>query len=582
MKKFVALLLAVLMVALPIVSFAEDTSLVEEAIAAGRKATTTISLNQLFNDEELVGQESAELISTLLNALSLVITEQKDGGSLTLTVTSPVDEEALPQPTDEVATAEAPVQTAEPKTADLSFAYGSTDAGDSYLTSSLLGNQKLVVSDDEIIPFAKKLVNAAQLLGMLDAETAAQVQAQIDAADLEDVKKQLEGAFTQTESINIDDAALKAFMEKWMDSMTVAPVEGQPKNCDHAVSVITVDVSSEMLQDYYKFMMQSMSFLPAEVADAVMEQVANISGSARMYVDSQGDVVCMTVTAEELQTVYVDKDGEEMDLETVELLKQYLTEEEMVGRFEKVQTKLTSEMEITRLTRDHDVAYSLNVEVKQGDETIGTMTGSLIIEDNGHALAKLDMTAPSENPEEEPEVISVTVDVQTVSTETTEDTTVKVDVVVPAHGPEATVNTTSVTVNVQTARTETTEDTMVKVDVVVTEETAEEKDVINVNALCNVNAVKDGVDVTENASFVMTIDVNENGEEHHAKLIDISATTVTGEPDAPVADTACVHPAVMTDNEFLTWIGGLVGTLQMNLMTFVQTLPEEVLAEMMY
>ncbi len=563
MKKFVALLLAVLMMALPILGLAEDTSLVEEAIAAGRKATTTIRLNQLFNDEALVGKESAETISALLNALSLVITEQKDGGSLALIATSPAEEGA------------------EPATSEISFAYGPTETGDSYLTSSLLGNQKLVVSDDEILPFAKKLVNAAQLLGMLDAETAAQVQAQIDAADLDEVKKQLESALAEAESISIDETAVNAFMETWKDAITVEPVEGQPKNCDHAVTVITIDMSPEMLKDYYRFCMQSVYHLPDEIMDASLEQIGNMSALVRAYIDSQGDVVYLTATGESIETTFVDKDGEEMDPETVELLKQYLTEEELVGRFEEVQTKMTSEVELTRLTRDHDVAYSLNVEVKQADKTIGTLTGSLVMEDNGHALAQLDMTIPSEDPEEEHEVISVTVDVQAASTETTEDTTVKVDVLVPAHGPEATVNTTTVTVNVHTARTETTEDTMVKVDVVATEEAAEAKDVISVNALCNVNAVKDGVDVTENASFVVTMDVQEDGAAHHAKLLDISAATVTGEPDAPVPDADCVHPAMMTDNAFLGWIGDLMNSLQMNFMTFMQTLPEEVLAGMM-
>ncbi len=565
MKKFVALLLAVLMMALPILGLAEDTSLVEEAIAAGRKATTTIRLNQLFNDEALVGKESAETISALLNALSLIITEQKDGGSLALIATSPAEEGA------------------EPATSEISFAYGPTETGDSYLTSSLLGNQKLVVSDDEILPFAKKLVNAAQLLGMLDAETAAQVQAQIDAADLDEVKKQLESALAEAESISIDETAVNAFMETWKDAITVEPVEGQPKNCDHAVTVITIDMSPEMLKDYYRFCMQSVYHLPDEIMDASLEQIGNMSALVRAYIDSQGDVVYLTATGESIETTFVDKDGEEMDPETVELLKQYLTEEELVGRFEEVQTKMTSEVELTRLTRDHDVAYSLNVEVKQADKTIGTLTGSLVMEDNGHALAQLDMTIPSEDPEKMANSVSVNVDVQNYATETTDHTIVMVNVVPHVQGQEGTVvaNATSVVVDVKTARTETTEDTAVNVDVVVTEETAEQKNEVKVNALCTVNAVKDGVDVTENASFVVTMDVQENGEEHHAKLLDITATTVTGEPDAPVPDAACVHPAMMTDNAFLGWIGDLMNSLQMNFMTFMQTLPEEVLAGMM-
>lgn len=527
MKKFVALLLAVLMVALPVLGLAEDTSLVEEAIAAGRKATTTVRLNQFFNDEEMVDKEEAELVQTLINALTLVITEQKDGGSLALIAASPAAEGA------------------EPVTGEISFAYGPMETGDSYLTSSLLGNQKLVVSENEILPMAKKLVNAAELMQLLDAETAAQLQAQIDATDLEDVKKQLDSAFAEIDLFGTNDVdVLKSLAETWKDSITVEPVEGQPKNCDHAVSVITVNMSPEMLKDYYKFFMQKMDFLPDEAVNAVLEEIANVSYSARVFIDSQDEVVYETVTSEMPETVYVDKDGKQVDAQTVELLKQYLTEEEMADRYEEVQVKTTTELELTRLTRDHDVAYSLNMEVKQDDKTIGTMTGSLVTEDNGHALAKVDMIVSAVNPEDGAVGFSVTVDVQT-------------------------------------AQTETTEDTAVKVDVVLTDGTAESKQMVNINALCNVNNVKNGVDVTGNASFVMTMDSKLNGEEHHAKLLDITATTVTGEPDAPVADADCIHPAAMTDNDFLTWLQGIMNTVMVNGMTFWQSLPEEVLAGMM-
>lgn len=302
MKKFTAVLLALLMMALPVLGMAASPAeMIEGAAAAGQPIHTAVT----FDAGTIPGldAETAAIFNDVIDALGFTTDTQENQTNFAMQLSG---------------------------TDVLTLAWA-TEGEDTYINSNLLGGTIAfnATEGDVIIDHLLKMAVDADMLTESDVAEVKQL--------IEQLKTEMN---TQVEAIdleNIDMTALLTVVEELMGKVTTGEVTQQPKNSDPAATVITMKLTGEDITKVYKVIFDVMKNVPQftqalESADLTMngekvtadEMIAKLPELAdqigsmiqgeipvEIYLDEAGEpvygVMSMTMKAED-ETITMDMD----------------------------------------------------------------------------------------------------------------------------------------------------------------------------------------------------------------------------------------------------------------------------------
>ncbi len=227
MKKFTAVLLALLMMALPVLGMAASPAeMIEGAAAAGQPIHTAVT----FDSGTIPGldAETAAIFNDVIDALGFTTDTQENQTNFAM---------------------------------QLSVTYGltlawATEGEDTYINSNLLGGTIAfnATEGDVIIDHLLKMAVDADMFTESDVAEVKQL--------IEQLKTEMN---TQVEAIdleNIDMTALLTVVEELMQKVTTGEVPQQPKNSDPAATVITMKLTGEDITKVYKVIFDVMKNVP--------------------------------------------------------------------------------------------------------------------------------------------------------------------------------------------------------------------------------------------------------------------------------------------------------------------------------
>ena len=257
MKKLTATLLALLMMAMPFAGLADSLTYMDDALAAGRRLTTTIDC--ALTAESLTGTpEVDQVIADLVNALQITVAQQGNEGEFVL---------GLKQASGEVATV---------------MSFGAAQSGsDLYLASNLLGST-IVIGAEEVVPVLERLVDLLAMLDMFSAEEAAEMKAMLAEmkAVVEAEMNGLVAAAPEFDLSKVDLSALEGVLAKMMEKIAVENVTMQPKNCDPAAVVASITMTPAEMNELLVAVLNVVKANPDLTADFAEDFMAGFNASA--------------------------------------------------------------------------------------------------------------------------------------------------------------------------------------------------------------------------------------------------------------------------------------------------------------
>lgn len=294
MKKLTAMLLALLMLALPVMGMAASPSeMLDVAVANGAPLHTAVR----FNAGTIPGLDGdvATVVSDLIDAISLT-TDQQGGDA-------PQFDFALQLTGNDVLTLS-----------------GAAKGDDIYVKSNLLGEDVMAANGDEVKIIFERLLDMGVEAGKFSKNDVAQIKQAIEQA-----ASQAKVPAVEMDLDDVDPTKVLEVVTKLAEKVQVGEVTGQPKNCDTAASMITIILTGEDIADVYDaifdMMKNSQSFMQGfassfnsmnatmngepitaeefmeQAPAAVREAMGMIQGDVPVviYLDEEGMPVCGTV-----------------------------------------------------------------------------------------------------------------------------------------------------------------------------------------------------------------------------------------------------------------------------------------------
>lgn len=280
MRKITALLLTLLMLALPVMSL------------AATNVTVTLSPSEAL--ASLLGDEVGSIYRDMVNALGVTGYKDAEGrqGGVALLLNG---------------------------TEAASFDAAAKD-DTLYLKSNFLGDKVLAVSAEEWEPLLGRLIDLLATAGGLAEEDVQQMKAELAAAMAGGLSQSVAPELTEADILALDwtpviEAAMPA-----AEKAEVAEVKEQPEGCDAASQVMTMVLTSEDIAAVYQAMAQVMrssdavmAYLDttlagagmsgAQLLDAMVEDVKTATVNMKdatviVYLNDAGDVVCADMPVE--------------------------------------------------------------------------------------------------------------------------------------------------------------------------------------------------------------------------------------------------------------------------------------------
>lgn len=364
MKKLTAILLAVLMAALPLFAVAESPlAALGQAIENGEPMEVTVSFTP---GEALAADADLKPLADLLDAMALVGTVQRDAGMfrLMLSGTDVLDLVSVQQ------------------------------GGTLTLASNLLGQDAVSLKESELEALLPRLVDAMVRLNLLTADDAAYVKEILTAlsAEVQMPAAQLEITPESIEALGTTFGDLAA-------RLTFADVTAQPKGCDAAEKMATLTLTGEdvvkTLEAYIAFFkanpallnqMQTSLAMVGET-DSIEQELDEALAELKAHV---GDIEDIPVS------LYLDKD----DVPVYGTMQAALREDD---------ERLVMDMAYTRLTTGEGVSHSATLtakEVEQGkensDEAVAVTLN--VLDGEARMLVTFDVVETEEGKDDEPEL----------------------------------------------------------------------------------------------------------------------------------------------------------------------------------
>ncbi len=222
MKKLLSLVLALMMLTLPVLAEeAYAPSFVEQAVANGRRAETTVTLTDLnaLLAMMLFGadQESIAMIQELLESVALTGYVQGDEAGFALKM----------------------------KGMDVANAALGLAEDDVLLGSNLLGKAPVALNVENLKPVAERILTYyADALQMTEADMAVL----LTLLEPEVLKSMFEGYAAPAvpeETLEMDFSAFDALIAEWEQLIVVEPVTVQPEDCDPADTKAILTIPAE-------------------------------------------------------------------------------------------------------------------------------------------------------------------------------------------------------------------------------------------------------------------------------------------------------------------------------------------------
>lgn len=280
MKKFTAVLLALLMMALPVLGMAASPAeMIEGAAAAGQPIHTAVT----FDSGTIPGldAETAAIFNDVIDALGFTTDTQENQTNFAMQLSGK----------------------------DVLTLAWATEGEDTYINSNLLGGTIAfnATEGDVIIDHLLKMAVDADMFTESDVAEVKQL--------IEQLKTEMN---TQVEAIdleNIDMTALLTVVEELMEKVTTGEVTQQPKNSDPAATVITMKLTGEDIAKVYKVIFDVMKNVPQftqalESADLTMNGEKVTADEMIAKLPELADQIGSMVQGEIPVEIYLDEAGE--------------------------------------------------------------------------------------------------------------------------------------------------------------------------------------------------------------------------------------------------------------------------------
>lgn len=499
MKKFLASMLALLLLAMPFAGLAETapamdlSALLTEsqdysalALANGRRVSFNIEASDVATD--LTGEPAIDaVIADVLNALVINGYAQGNEQSFTLGMEQ------------------------QGKVAEVLSIATAKDGADTYFKSNLTG-ATIVIGEDEVQPFAERLIDVMTAIGFFDEETAAGMKAELPAM-MEQMKAELAAVGSaQIDYASLDYSALvEAFAVVAAKMETGAP-DILPRNCDPAVAMVTVTMTPDEMKGMIAAMIKFIQDNPT-LADYIAAQISFEESIA----PSMAGVTDETPTF----TEFLDMASAELANEQIyaadTVIRIWLGEDNM-----PVAGKLTSAafneegeaaeftVNYNRLTMNDAVAHSCTLILPDSGMTLNFVDKGADFTANFSVV-----NAKGKTPFE------MNIECTDRSGENLEACTAVVDIVVVNDGADMGVDVDEVT-------------TKIKLDIVS-------------------DTVLAGVDFTETDAVTITVDGKQ--------IMTINLSYASAEAGESIMDGNVVRPVELSDADFANWFAGVYTTL---------------------
>lgn len=552
MKKLTALLLALLMLALPVLSCAATTDEIMANARESGKGTRTVVTFVPGDLTMFLGAENQAIYSDVLGALGLTVYNNgKDGGQGGLSVS---------------------LQGNEVLNADVAV----DDAGTFYLKSNVLGSGTIAVNTDEWQPLMEKLI---------DLMTAAEA---FTASEAEELKAQLAAAFAADGAViptadeafaNVDWKPVETLMTEMLASAVTEAVTEQPEGCDRASVKVTMTFKPEDVVKLYQVLADCLKADPAAMA----------------YLNSE--FASTGMTAEDFLTQMVEA-MKEASASMEDIPAVYYVS--VAGNIVRVDAQINMNMEgekltmpivYTRETTEQGIMHTVkgNADVN-GTELIVLNGTYLDAGEAGLMAGEITMTA------DENDKMIMTADC--VFDDKNVDFSMDIKVTEP--GAEQQIGMTLVAVETDTA-TDVKFNMNVKADgetvgISVTakdEQTPGETSASGKGSL-EMAITASGVTMGLVGDYTTTAETTADGAKKDTAcdvkltvlgmdipLLSINMATETCEPADSIVSADAVHPAAMSDEELEAWGAQVAQNAQIALITVVQNLPASVLQLLM-
>ncbi|MBQ7305220.1 MAG: hypothetical protein IJW85_03345 [Clostridia bacterium] len=384
MKKFTAVLLALLMMALPVLGMAASPAeMIEGAAAAGQPIHTAVT----FDSGTIPGldAETAAMVNDLIDALGFTTDTQENQTNFAMQLSG---------------------------TDVLTLAWA-TEGEDTYINSNLLGGTIAfnATEGDVIIDHLLKMAVDADMLTESDVAEVKQL--------IEQLKTEMN---TQVEAIdleNIDMTALLTVVEELMGKVTTGEVTQQPKNSDPAATVITMKLTGEDITKVYKVIFDVMKNVPQftqalESASLTMDGEKVTADEMIAKLPELADQIGAMVQGEIPVEIYLDEAGEPV----YGIMSMTMKAEDET---------ITMDMDFARRTVNEGVTYAVTIRAEDANDEGVSITADVL---ETEALTTINVGIASiENGVSEP-VVTVSVLLNKNYGETKSEENMIVDVVV--------------------------------------------------------------------------------------------------------------------------------------------------------
>lgn len=335
MKKFTAVLLALLMMALPVLGMAASPAeMIEGAAAAGQPIHTAVT----FDAGTIPGldAETAAMVNDLIDALGFTTDTQENQTNFAMQLSG---------------------------TDVLTLAWA-TKGEDTYINSNLLGGTIAfnATEGDVIIDHLLKMAVDADMFTESDVAEVKQL--------IEQLKTEMN---TQVEAIdleNIDMTALLTVVEELMGKVTTGEVTQQPKNSDPAATVITMKLTGEDITKVYKVIFDVMKNVPQftqalESASLTMDGEKVTADEMIAKLPELADQIGAMVQGEIPVEIYLDEAGEPV----YGIMSMTMKAEDET---------ITMDMDFARRTVNEGVTYAVTIRAEDANDEGVSITADVL------------------------------------------------------------------------------------------------------------------------------------------------------------------------------------------------------------
>lgn len=388
MKKLIASLLAVVMLALPVLGLAASPDeMLQEAVDAGRPVSGKIAFD--FGSFPGLDEETATIIDELLNALGFTFAQAGDQNSFALTLSG---QDAI------------------------TFAIAN-DELDTYVKSNLLSDKALAFNAEEGAVLLDYLKNLAVSTGIMSEADVAELEASIAQMNV------------PTTSVSTEDIDLTGFIATAAElalKSTTTEVTQQPKNSDAAATVTKINFTGEDVAKLYKSIFAAVQDNPDIISALNSMDGLTYNGEAvtaeelMAKLPELADQIGAMVEGEIPVEIYMDENGEIVyGIATVNMKGE---------NNEGVESTVTVEMDYARLTINNGVTHAINTIAKDNNGE-GASVSVNILESEKLTSVNVGIASIANGAAEPVVTVDVNVEKEYGETESEEDAEIAVTII---------------------------------------------------------------------------------------------------------------------------------------------------------